>query len=123
MLIRLDLLHALLTLGSIIAVHGLGAHPVYTWSHPISADSVDRTQEPNPTEQGPVNRSTRISLLKDLLPKDFPEARILSFEYNSRWLTDAPIKTTEEIGKTLLEEIKATRLRRVRTPRTFARYC
>lgn len=114
------MLQALLTLYSIVAVHGLGADPYHTWSHVIPADSVDRAQEPNPTEQGPARSSMRVHLLQDILRKDFPEARILSFAHNSRWLTDAPVKTTEEIGKSLWEEIKSRQTQRVLTIRIFA---
>lgn len=114
------MLQASLTLHSIVAVHGLGANPDHTWSHAIPADSVDRFQELKPIERGPARSSMRIHLLRDILYKDFPEARILSFVHNSRWLTDAPVKTTEEIGKSLLEEIKSRRPQRVITIRTFA---
>lgn len=60
------MLQASLTLHNIVAVHGLGADPYHTWSHVVSADSVDRTQEPKPTEQGPARSSMRIHLLQDL---------------------------------------------------------
>ncbi|KAJ6436917.1 mutator-like element [Purpureocillium lavendulum] len=38
-----------------------------------------------------------------------PQARVLSFEHDSNWLTDAPVKTSEEIGNSLLREIKDKR--------------
>ncbi|KAF7552935.1 hypothetical protein G7Z17_g3961 [Cylindrodendrum hubeiense] len=93
---------------SIIAVHGLGADPDRTWTH-----AVERTQEREDIEQQPSHRPGRIHLLQDLLRNDFPKARILSFKHNSNWLMDAPLKTIEEIGKSLLEEIKAKRRPRV----------
>ncbi|CAH0054140.1 unnamed protein product [Clonostachys solani] len=91
----------------IIAVHGLGADPDRTWTQ-----AVERTQEREAAEHRPAHDPARIHLLQDLLKSDFPQARILSFKHNSNWLTDAPVKTTEEIGKSLLEEIKAKRLSR-----------
>ncbi|KAH7020289.1 peptidase C14 [Ilyonectria destructans] len=90
----------------IIAVHGLGADPDRTWTQ-----SVKTPQQREAIESQPTQYSGKIHLLQDLLKSDFPAARILSFKYNSNWLTDAPVKTTEEIGKRLLEEIKAKRSR------------
>ncbi|KAI1146605.1 hypothetical protein F4825DRAFT_188221 [Nemania diffusa] len=49
----------------IIAVHGLGAHPEYTW-----------TCDAHTSGGGPRRK---IHLLRDLLTETFPEARILSF--------------------------------------------
>ncbi|KAM3553716.1 hypothetical protein ARSEF4850_006789 [Beauveria asiatica] len=51
----------------------------------------------------------KIHLLKDLLAHDFPDARIWNFAHESNWLIDAPVKTTEEIGKCLLKEIRDKR--------------
>jgi hypothetical protein len=57
----------------------------------------------------------RIHLLKDLLKADFPEARILSFAHNSDWLINAPIKTGQQIGNKLMEQLRNHRSnRRVR---------
>ncbi|KAJ6032487.1 peptidase C14 [Penicillium herquei] len=67
----------------IIAVHGLGADPDYTWSHRDSK----------------ATHLKRAHLLRDLLSGDFPKARIWSYQYDSTWLSDAPVKTTEEIGR------------------------
>ncbi|GJN75978.1 hypothetical protein PLICBS_010089 [Purpureocillium lilacinum] len=92
----------------IVAVHGLGADPEHTWTHAAPTASVGGCQEATATEYGPAH-NPRIHLLRDLLGPDFPEARILSFEHNSNWLTDAPVKTSEEIGNSLLREIKDKR--------------
>ncbi|OTB11609.1 hypothetical protein K445DRAFT_26559 [Daldinia sp. EC12] len=70
----------------IVAVHGLGAHPKYTW-------------------EGPGH----VHLLQDLLKKSFPQARISSFAYNSDWLVDAPIKSSQSISERLLEELQTKR--------------
>ncbi|KAF5508836.1 NACHT, LRR and PYD domains-containing protein 10 [Colletotrichum fructicola] len=56
----------------IVAVHGLGAHPEHTWE----GKSTDKVKP-------------RVHLLRDLLPRAFPTARIMSFSYNSDWLDKA----------------------------------
>ncbi|CCF33002.1 peptidase C14 [Colletotrichum higginsianum] len=76
----------------IVAVHGLGAHPEHTW-------------EGKSTSQD----HTKFHLLRDLLPPDFPTARILSFAYNSDWLVDAPEKTAQQIGQELVNGLAAHR--------------
>ncbi|KAJ8108670.1 hypothetical protein ONZ43_g6353 [Nemania bipapillata] len=82
----------------IIAVHGLGAHPEYTWTCNAHASGV-----------GPRRK---IHLLRDLLTESLPEARILSFAYNSDWLINAPIKTAQDIGKNLLDQLESHRQKR-----------
>ncbi|KAH8430537.1 uncharacterized protein LDX57_008201 [Aspergillus melleus] len=92
----------------IIAVHGLGADPKYTWSHPAALGSDNRTQAFDTSEpQGPPASPDRIHLLRDLMRNDFSEARILSFEHNSQWLLDTPVQTTAAIGQNLLRELKS----------------
>lgn len=61
---------------SIVAVHGLGAHPDWAWIR-----KVDR-------EQGKVH----VNWLKDddMLPSKLPKARIMTFNYESRWHYRAP---------------------------------
>jgi hypothetical protein len=108
-----------LTFHRIVAVHGLGADPDYTWSYSTPANSTYRDQEPKTIEGDCSYNSRKIHLLRDLLCKDFPDARILSFAHNSMWLTDAPVKTTREIGKSLLEELKAQQPQRVLHTKTF----
>ncbi|KAM3558268.1 hypothetical protein MY1884_004072 [Beauveria asiatica] len=85
----------------IIAVPGLGAHPYHTWE-------AWKTQGPN-AAQCQTAQPSKVHLLKDLLAHDFPDARIWNFAYESNWLINAPVKTTEEIGKCLLKEIRDKR--------------
>ncbi|KGQ03263.1 Protein SERAC1 [Beauveria bassiana D1-5] len=85
----------------IIAVPGLGAHPYHTWE-------AQKTEGPNAAECQTA-QSPKVHLLKDLLAHEFPDARIWNFAHESTWLIDAPVKTTEEIGKCLLKEIKDKR--------------
>ncbi|KAJ4159435.1 uncharacterized protein LMH87_008337 [Akanthomyces muscarius] len=86
----------------IIAVPGLGAHPNHTWE-------ARKNLGPSAAEYQNA-QSANVHLLKDLLTRDFPDARIWNFAHESHWLIDAPVKTTEEIGKCLLKEIKDKRL-------------
>jgi hypothetical protein len=76
----------------IVAVHGLGAHPEYTWTS-APAKSTDS------------NNGNRVHLLRDLLKDDFPSARILAFAYNSDWLIDAPVISAQQIGNRLLKDL------------------
>ncbi|KAM3538266.1 hypothetical protein ARSEF1564_008818 [Beauveria bassiana] len=62
-----------------------------------------------PRTQCQAAQPARVHLLKDLLARDFPEARVWNFAHDSNWLIDAPVKTTAEIGKCLLAEIKDKR--------------
>ncbi|KAI0413187.1 hypothetical protein F5X98DRAFT_391141 [Xylaria grammica] len=81
----------------IVAVHGLGAHPEYTWIRNR------RTHEAQTDEAG---TSQKVHLLENLLKTSFPKARILSFAHNSDWLIDAPVKTAQQIGERLLEQLR-----------------
>ncbi|KZZ87478.1 Mut11-like protein [Beauveria brongniartii RCEF 3172] len=85
----------------IIAVPGLGAHPYHTWE-------ARKPQGPSAADYQAA-QPARVHLLKDLLARDFPEARVWNFAHDSNWLIDAPVKTTAEIGKCLLAEIKDKR--------------
>ncbi|RCI15366.1 hypothetical protein L249_6755 [Ophiocordyceps polyrhachis-furcata BCC 54312] len=84
---------------SIVAVHGLGADAEYTWTRKVAAE--------------------RVHLLRDLIAKDFPEARILNFAYNSDWLVDAPVKTAGDIANKLVEQLQRCRSGRRRLPILF----
>lgn len=90
----------MLNLSRIIAVHGLGADPEYTWVGKATPNKND----PKHTE--------KVHLLRDLLKNDFPDARILNFPHNSDWLVDAPVKTAHQIGQKLLSEVKQWRNKR-----------
>ncbi|KAF6803004.1 hypothetical protein CMUS01_15208 [Colletotrichum musicola] len=86
----------------IVAVHGLGAHPEHTWE----GKSIDKVKP-------------KVHLLRDLLPRAFPTARILSFSYNSDWLVDAPEKTAQQIGHRLAERLAEHRSEALRLPIIF----
>ncbi|KAM3562112.1 hypothetical protein MY1884_002018 [Beauveria asiatica] len=94
--------HRRCSLAAIIAVPGLGAHPYHTWE-------ARKPQGPSAADYQAA-QPARVHLLKDLLARDFPEARVWNFAHDSNRLIDAPVKTTAEIGKCLLAEIKDKRL-------------
>jgi hypothetical protein len=103
----------------IVAVHGLGAHPEYTWT--CEAPRKHRTHE---ASAEPAAKRPRIHLLRCFLEPDFPDARILSFAYNSDWLIDAPVKTAQQIGDQLLKQLeKARSNHRVRITKPRNRSC
>lgn len=97
----------LLTVLRIIAVHGLAAHAEWTWVQVYATDVKGDAQNYIDEER---------HLLRGLLKSKCPTARILSFVDDSTYLgKESVLKTTEEIGKCLLKEIKAKRRRPVRT--------
>ncbi|UZP36914.1 hypothetical protein NXS19_004730 [Fusarium pseudograminearum] len=85
----------------IIAVHGLAAHAEWTWVQVYTTDVKGDAQDSIDEDK---------HLLRGLLKSKFPNARILSFVEDSTYLgKDSVLKTTEEIGKCLVKEIKAKR--------------
>ncbi|CEF76374.1 unnamed protein product [Fusarium graminearum] len=87
----------------IIAVHGLAAHAEWTWVQVYATDVKGDAQNYIDEER---------HLLRGLLKSKCPTARILSFVDDSTYLgKESVLKTTEEIGKCLLKEIKAKRRR------------
>ncbi|KAG5655550.1 hypothetical protein KAF25_003887 [Fusarium avenaceum] len=78
----------------IIAVHGLGSNVDRTWTW----RGVDKTQEP-------------VNWLKDadMLQSKIPNARILAFNYESTWLSDAPRTRVELCGEDLIHSLHRLR--------------
>ncbi|EQL01948.1 NACHT and WD40 domain protein [Ophiocordyceps sinensis CO18] len=93
----------------IVAAHGLGAHPEHTWM----CSTWPSTDEP------PALPREKTHLLRHLIKDDFPDARIVSFAHNSDWLIDGPVKTAQQIGHRLLDELAEHRSRRPRVPIVF----
>ncbi|KAI9730825.1 MAG: hypothetical protein M1834_005543 [Cirrosporium novae-zelandiae] len=61
-------------LSSIFAVHGLGAHSLYTWTTEAS-----QTQYRSRLAAGlPESEAKRINWLKEFIPEEFPAARVLT---------------------------------------------
>ncbi|RMZ86971.1 hypothetical protein DV736_g5797, partial [Chaetothyriales sp. CBS 134916] len=114
---------------SIVAVHGLGAHPVHTWCD-TSSSARKRSASKTSSEytqaalDGPVNsvdtcNKGHFHLLRDLLRPKFPDARILSFAHNSDWFVNAPVATAQEIGYKLLDQLAEARKHNLRIPIIF----
>ncbi|KAI0545318.1 hypothetical protein F4679DRAFT_561655 [Xylaria curta] len=85
----------------IVAVHGLGANPKFTWGN------------------DPEGKRNTVDLLEVLLRNDFKTARILSFTHNSDWMIDAPIQSAPVIGQTLLNQLIKERQERPKLPIIF----
>jgi hypothetical protein len=71
---------------SIIAVQGLASTYEWTWTKELGDGSA-------------------VMWLRDLLPADLPDARIMSFEYDSKWLHDPSLVKLKDCGDRLLESI------------------
>jgi hypothetical protein len=85
---------------SIVAVHGVGADPYYSWV------------------------TKRVHWLENvgMLPREFPTARIMSFGYESQWFGDNAIKISlSSVAEDLLGDLQATR--KVRTPYRGLEHC
>lgn len=70
---------------SIVAIHGLNGHPTRTWS-----------------ENGRL-------WLTDLLPSDLPNARIFTYDYNSKAAFTGSVSRIDDFARTLLERLIAKR--------------
>ncbi|KIW25442.1 uncharacterized protein PV07_08615 [Cladophialophora immunda] len=113
----------------IVAVHGLGAHPVHTWcstsnSAQKESGNMASSEPAQVTFDAPAKsvntcNNGHVHLLRDLLQPKFPEARILSFAHNSDWFVNAPVKTAQEIGDKLLEQLAEARKDNLRIPIIF----
>lgn len=90
---------------SIFAIHGLGAHALYTWTTKASkAEYRSRLDAGLPREE-----AKRINWLKDFLPEQFPAARVVAIGHNANWFFMAPVKTAYEAATNVLREIKEAR--------------
>jgi hypothetical protein len=63
---------------SVVAVHGLGANPDWAWVRKVKERDTDKERK--------VNWLADL----DMLPAKIPDARIMTFNYESRWHKDAP---------------------------------
>lgn len=88
-------------MGSIIAVHGLGANPDKTWSFQHNFSSRSREDH---SQSEPCNGESTM-WLRDLLPHHVPNARIMTFNYASEWLRDAPRESMRPLASRLLANI------------------
>ncbi|KAK0665493.1 hypothetical protein QBC41DRAFT_358852 [Cercophora samala] len=88
----------------IIAVHGLNGHYLDTWTHastpakPASRWSKLLEKQPGKTDQDTV-------WLRDLLPQKLPNARIMTFEYDSSIFGNKSAFGVEENAAALLRQL------------------
>jgi hypothetical protein len=83
-----------LTTSSIIAIHGMGAHPDDTWCKGVGAgnDEVNWLQDTN------------------MLPAAVPNSRVMRYGYHSQWFGKDAIKTkASNISQQLLFDLKLKR--------------
>jgi hypothetical protein len=92
----------ILSLDSIIAVHGLGSNPDTTWQ--------SRTTVPL---EGSSDQEIYPIWLRDFLPQDLQKdgfrVRVMAFNHNTRWKTNALNKSLEDYGQDLLRELAEKR--------------
>ena len=96
-------------LSSIVAVHGLGAHPEFTWT--VLNKQIQLLQAQSSSNADHVSDKHRVNWLKDdgFLKDDFKKARIMTFGYNADWFVGAPMATAEQRAGTMLRELKRKR--------------
>lgn len=83
---------------SVVAVHGIGAHPDDTWCKDVKEDASSTTRS--------------INWLKDpeLLPSVMKDARIMRYGYHSQWFgRDALQQNASRIAPDLLDSLKRKR--------------
>jgi hypothetical protein len=80
-------------------VQGLNAHPYYTWT----------AEATNGTSKTSKQKKQKVMWLQSLLPDDIPNARILTFSYNSNYLRDSPVTDLDTYAERLLEDLKSLR--------------
>jgi hypothetical protein len=73
---------------SIVAIHGLGSSPDRAWVH----------------------KATNAMWLRDFLPKDIPEARIMTFNHDSNWVSSALEQSLKDYAQTLLSVLEGQRV-------------
>ena len=83
---------------SIIAVHGLASNPKTTW---VSRKHAQDGNSPDP--------SARLMWLRDFLPRDIPNARVMAFNHNTGWETNALSKSLSHYGDDLLRALQRVR--------------
>jgi hypothetical protein len=101
---------ASLTAASFVAIHGKGANPVDTWSA-LRLPGLDVKKQAN-----------WINWLEDkeMLPAEFPAARIFRYGYPSDWFGEYAVKTrAATIAEGLLDEFNSMRMEHTDRPIIF----
>ena len=87
---------------SIVAVHGIGGHPLNTWTWNQKSTTPKASFKPE-LRLSPIKSEgpTKILWLQELLPFDLPTARVMTFEYDTQTSFSAVTHITE-VSKSLL---------------------
>jgi hypothetical protein len=95
---------------SIIAVHGLGANPIHTWSARRPSNSARRDAPSHETTPDGDDRDpNRVYWLQEFLPEAFPKARIMAFDHNADWIWNAPTTTAAQSAVQMIQAIRSVR--------------
>ena len=104
---------------SIVFVHGLQGHPYHSWTHGVSAGTTHVNKprskvkfwRPSPIRN--VSDETAVYWPLDLLPQDFPRARIITFGYDSaisHWFSGPAMQADiPQYGQSLLNGLEMIR--------------
>jgi hypothetical protein len=93
-------------INSVVAVQGFGSTYPYTWmGKPKSLPQKNSLSKPE--EQ-------TVTWLETLLPKDLPKARILAYEYSSKWFHSPDFQSLQDHASTLLNELVCYREEQVK---------
>ena len=85
---------------SIIAVHGLASNPKTTWeSRKHSEDTCIHDRQIKRPPDAPI---TKPMWLRDFLPEEGLDARIMAFNHNTAWEANALSKSLQDYGDDLL---------------------
>ncbi|KAH8195586.1 hypothetical protein TruAng_010242 [Truncatella angustata] len=91
----------------VVAVHGMGANPGYTWTAGLK-------------EQKPVNWLSD----KTMLPKDLSKARIMTYGYQSCWFGEQAVRQSlENVATKLLKSLCEERSKCLYRPVIFIGHC
>lgn len=104
---------------SIVAVHGLGANPYWTWAAVPEAQKSSHWKwlrqlsgnsgSPNPVAIPEPASQTEVVWLEKFLPRVVPNARILAFGYQSNYWRYAPKRDIANIAQELLNALVEAR--------------
>ena len=71
----------------VVAVHGLGSTTAYAWKHSSSGQN----------------------WIKDFLPIDFPQCRVIFVNHESRWDAYSPVQSLRDYGQVILDSVASVR--------------
>ncbi|KAK4450537.1 protein SERAC1 [Podospora aff. communis PSN243] len=87
---------------SIVAIHGLGGHFVNTWTRPGNNGKKSKKGGNGNTGAG----DSSVFWLRDLLPEKFPNARIMTYKYESKILRNkSKYASVSNTARALLEQL------------------